>query len=56
VNITDNEGNIFRFEFDSLKRQTGLRDPDLGNWTYGFDAAGNMVNQTDAREIMVLSE
>jgi RHS repeat-associated protein len=56
VNITDNEGNIFRFEFDSLGRMTGLRDPDLGNWSYGFDAVGEMVNQTDARGVKITFE
>ncbi|MDD5111665.1 MAG: toxin TcdB middle/N-terminal domain-containing protein, partial [Candidatus Altiarchaeota archaeon] len=43
VNITDNLNNTFRFEYDSLDRMTGLRDPDLGNWTYAYDAAGNLV-------------
>jgi len=31
---------------------TGLRDPDLGNWTYGFDSMGNMLNQTDAKAVI----
>jgi len=56
INITDNVGNIFRFEYDNLKRMTGLRDPDLGNWTYGFDASNNMVNQTDARGKLIKFE
>jgi len=28
---------------------TDFRGTGLGNWTYGFDASNNMVNQTDAR-------
>ena len=34
---------------NNLGRMTGLRDPDLGNWSYSFDGVGNMVNQSDAR-------
>jgi len=43
-------------EYDSLKRMTGLRNPDLGNWTYRFDASGNLVNQTDARGKLIKFE
>jgi len=43
-------------EYDSLKRMTGLRDPDLGNWTYRFDASNNLVNQTDARGKLIKFE
>ncbi|MFH0862129.1 MAG: toxin TcdB middle/N-terminal domain-containing protein [Candidatus Altiarchaeota archaeon] len=49
INITDNQGNIFRFYYDSLGRKTSMDDPDLGVWTYGYDLAGNLVNQTDNR-------
>lgn len=49
VNITDNEGNVFRFYYDSLGRKTSMDDPDLGVWNYSYDIMGNLLNQTDAR-------
>ncbi|MFH0860213.1 MAG: toxin TcdB middle/N-terminal domain-containing protein, partial [Candidatus Altiarchaeota archaeon] len=48
VNITDDAGNVFKFEYDSLGRKTKLIDPDLGTWQYGFDGVGNLVWQADA--------
>lgn len=49
VEIIDNEGNEFLFEYDSLGRKTGMVDPDMGTWTYKYDANGNLVEQTDNR-------
>lgn len=56
VNISDSEGNVFKFSFDSLGRKTELFDPDLGNWTYSYNGVGNLVNQTDARDVTVKFE
>ncbi len=45
VKITDSLGNIFSFTYDSLGRRTALIDPDLGNWTYTYNLAGNLIRQ-----------
>ncbi len=45
VKITDALGNQFAFVYDSLGRRIELRDPDLGNWSYIYDVAGNLIRQ-----------
>ena len=35
--------------YDRLGRKTAMDDPDLGNWSYAYDRAGNLIRQTDAR-------
>jgi len=50
--ITDDKGNVFTFVHDTLGRLTGLDDPDLGVWTYGYDGVGNLLQQTDARGVV----
>lgn len=47
--ITDNEGNEFVFEYDSLSRKVGMDDPDLGVWSYTYDTNDNLIKQVDAR-------
>ncbi len=32
-----------------LGRKVQMADPDMGTWSYAYDAAGNLVRQTDAR-------
>jgi uncharacterized protein RhaS with RHS repeats len=27
----------------------GMEDPDMGEWSYGYDTLGNLTEQTDAR-------
>ncbi len=49
VKIVDNEGNEFKFTYDSLSRKTKMDDPDLGMWTYSYDQNGNLVLQNDSR-------
>jgi YD repeat-containing protein len=34
--------------YDLLGRKTALNDPDQGNWTYQYNAFGDMTQQTDA--------
>ncbi len=34
--------------YNLLGWKTGLSDPDMGAWSYGYDDAGNLVQQTDA--------
>jgi len=35
--------------FDLAGRKTSLTDPDMGRWTYQYDALGNLKSQTDTR-------
>ena len=49
IKITDDLGNEFEFEYDSLNRKILMDDPDLGRWNYSYDTNGNLVSQTDAR-------
>jgi RHS repeat-associated protein len=36
-------------EYDPLSRKTDMHDVDMGDWSYQYDAAGNLTRQTDAR-------
>jgi RHS repeat-associated protein len=47
--VTDAAGNVTSITYDLLGRKTGMTDPDMGNWAYGYDAAGNLISQRDAR-------
>ena len=38
-------------EYDQLGRKTKQIDPDMGEWTYDYDAVGNLVEQVDARDV-----
>ncbi|HKZ54828.1 MAG TPA: RHS repeat-associated core domain-containing protein, partial [Anaerolineales bacterium] len=42
-------GNAIAIEYDQAGRKLWLDDPDLGRWTYAYDALGNLVSQSDAR-------
>ncbi|MEW5872532.1 MAG: SpvB/TcaC N-terminal domain-containing protein [Chloroflexota bacterium] len=37
-------------EYDYAGRKTSMEDPDMGTWYYAYDAVGNLVRQTDARQ------
>ena len=37
-------------DYDFLGRKTGMRDADLGNWSYAYNALGQLTRQTDARD------
>ena len=41
-------------QYDYLGRRTQIADPDLGTWTYAYDAVGNLVRQQDARGQVVI--
>lgn len=51
VKIVDANGNEFLFGYDSLGRKTVFDDPNMNNWTYSYDLNGNLINQTDGRNI-----
>ena len=40
--------------YDALGRKTAMVDPDMGQWTYAYDTAGNLITQTDALSQSVL--
>ncbi len=49
---TGNGGTLFAtttLSYDLAGRKTAMSDPDLGSWSYTYDAAGNLRTQTDAR-------
>ncbi len=41
--------NVTTINYDWLGRKTSMIDPDMGNWGYGYDNAGNLTRQTDAK-------
>jgi RHS repeat-associated protein len=36
-------------DYDKAGRKTGMTDPDMGVWSYTYDALGNLLTQTDQR-------
>jgi len=53
IKITDNQGNIFNFTYDSLGRMILMVDPDMGTWKYSYDKAGNLISQVDNRGVKI---
>ena len=49
TNVIDSAGNSSVMVFDSLGRKISTLDPDMGLWSYHFDNAGRITQQTDAR-------
>ena len=49
IKITDDKGNEFKFDYDSLGRKIKLDDPDLGIWHYSYDVNGNLITQNDSK-------
>ncbi|WP_420628130.1 RHS repeat-associated core domain-containing protein [Candidatus Leptofilum sp.] len=46
-----NPGTFLRevtMTYDNFGRKTGMEDPDMGDWSYEYDAAGNLTRQIDA--------
>jgi RHS repeat-associated protein len=35
--------------YDGYGRKLTMNDPDMGNWSYAYDAAGNLTRQKDAK-------
>jgi RHS repeat-associated protein len=42
-------GKTTSIVYDLAGRKTGMDDPDMGGWSYGYDALGNLTMQIDAR-------
>ncbi|MEK6871335.1 MAG: hypothetical protein AABX16_00355 [Nanoarchaeota archaeon] len=51
LNITDTKGNPFLFNYNLLGRKISFDDPNTDEWNYTYDLNGNLVNQTDGRNI-----
>ena len=49
--VEDHQNNIVTMTYDSLRRKLGMDDPDLGQWTYVYNAGNRLVEQTDARGV-----
>jgi RHS repeat-associated protein len=41
-------GNTTVMTYNTLSQKTAMIDPDMGAWKYEYDAAGNLITQTDA--------
>ena len=48
IQVTDGLGNRTTMAYDLGSRKTTMTDPDMGTWAYTYDAAGNLLTQTDA--------
>src|ERR1700722_19583788 len=51
--VHDPAGHATTFQYDGLGRKTSMADPDMGGWSYGYDGNGNLIQQTDAREVVI---
>jgi RHS repeat-associated protein len=49
TNIVDHAGNSMVMFYDLRGQRVALADPDMGLWQYGFDLAGRLKTQTDAK-------
>ncbi|GIJ12498.1 type IV secretion protein Rhs [Micromonospora andamanensis] len=47
--VTDATGNVWRYEYDILGRNTRVDDPDKGESRMTYDNAGQLLTITDAR-------
>ena len=43
---------LTQLTYDSLGRKLRMDDPDMGRWTYAYDAVDNLTSQTDDRVVM----
>jgi len=47
--VTDPLGNEVTMQYDLRGRKIAMNDPDMGAWSYGYDALGQLKTQTDAK-------
>ncbi|MGI0148104.1 MAG: hypothetical protein ACREDF_01045, partial [Thermoplasmata archaeon] len=53
ANVPGEKRHVTTVSYDSLSRKTSIDDPDMGKWSYGYDKAGNLLVQVDARGKMI---
>jgi RHS repeat-associated protein len=46
---TDAEGVVTSMTYDVRGLKTAMDDPDMGQWSYSYNALGELVSQTDAK-------
>jgi RHS repeat-associated protein len=46
-------GNHTEIHYDPLSRKDSMNDPDMGSWTYSYDASGNLISQIDAKNQVI---
>jgi len=46
----EKNGYLTTIAYDLAGRKAEMTDPDMGRWSYAYDAIGNLVRQTDALE------
>jgi len=51
--ITDDQGNTIVTYLDMLGRKYKMEDPNMGTWTFTYDANGNKKSQTDAKGVTI---
>lgn len=49
VSTVDAKGNVTSMTYDTRGRRKKLYDPDLGVWSYAYNAVGELVQQVDAK-------
>jgi YD repeat-containing protein len=49
TSVTDAASNVTTMTYNALGHKLTMSDPDMGNWSYGYDPAGNLVAQLDAK-------
>ncbi|MBN2007556.1 MAG: hypothetical protein JXA21_29695 [Anaerolineae bacterium] len=49
VVVTDTKNNVTTMAYDGLGRKLAMSDPDMGGWSYAYNPAGSLTEQTDAR-------
>jgi YD repeat-containing protein len=47
--LTATRGATMTLTYDKAGRKWTMADPDMGNWSYVYNALGSMTSQTDAR-------
>jgi len=54
--VTDGNGKQTTIIYDSLGRKKEMTDPTMGRWQYGYDVAGNLTSQIDAKNQTIIFE
>ncbi|MBI9049227.1 MAG: hypothetical protein JEZ00_07400 [Anaerolineaceae bacterium] len=50
ISVTDQEDSITRLGYDWLGRKLFIKSPDMGFWSYDYNAMGSLTRQNDARD------